>query len=137
MASETGPAVSVIVPVRDGATSLPALLDSFGRQTLPRERFEVIVVDNASRDGTGDVGRQWGATVVEEPIPNRAGARNRGVEAAHTDLFAFTDADCVASERWLEALLECAAGAAMTAGPVIVSTNPEPNAVERFESMWR
>jgi GT2 family glycosyltransferase len=137
MPGATDLALSVIVPVRDGAAYLPALLDGFARQTLPRARFEVIIVDNASRDETAAIARRWGATVVQEPVPNRAGARNRGVEAAHTDLFAFTDADCVASERWLEALVGCARQAAMTAGPVIVSTNPEPNAVERFESLWR
>jgi GT2 family glycosyltransferase len=127
----------VIVPVRDGAGSLPALLDSFARQTLPREQFETIVVDNASGDDTGAIAQAWGATVVREPVPNRSGARNRGARAARADLFAFTDADCVAAESWLEALLSCARKAPLTAGQVAIATNPEPNAVERFESLWR
>src|SRR4051794_21634078 len=94
--------LSVIVPVKDGARSIPVLLDSLAAQTLARDRFEVIVVDNASRDGTGDVARERGATVVEEPVANRSRARNRGAREARADRFAFIDDDCVAAPGWLE-----------------------------------
>ena len=43
---------SVVVPARDAAATLPALLASLAGQTLSRESFEVVVVDNASRDAT-------------------------------------------------------------------------------------
>jgi hypothetical protein len=65
--------LSVIVPVRNGADSLPPLLRSLEAQTLDRERFEVIVVDNDSSDGTGDaaladhLGRPVGGRVVDHP----------------------------------------------------------------------
>ncbi len=106
-------------------------------QTLARERFEVLVVDNASRDDTAAVARRGGATVVAERIPNRARARNRGAAAARSELFAFTDVDCVPDATWLEALLSCAPTAPLLAGPVRVTTADPPNAVERFESLWR
>jgi GT2 family glycosyltransferase len=131
------PDVSVIVPVRDGAGSLPALLDSLSAQKLPRERFEVIVVDNASRDRTAAVAREHGATVVSEPVANRARARNRGAAAARSERFAFTDADCVAEPGWLDGLLACAGRAPLLAGPVRVSAGEPPNLVERYESLWR
>ena len=131
------PDVSVIVPVRDGAATLPALLESLRRQTLAPERFEVIVVDNASRDGSVEVAAGGGARVVTEPVPNRARARNRGVAAARGRLYAFTDADCVADPRWLEALLGCAPRAPLVAGPVEIRTRERPNSVERFEALWR
>src|SRR5439155_12779705 len=95
--------VSVVIPVRDGAASLPPLLDALAAQTLRREEFEVIVVDNASTDGTADVARAAGARVVSEAIANRSRARNAGFAAAQTDLIAFTDGDCVPDPRWLEA----------------------------------
>src|SRR3954467_89343 len=100
--------VSVIVPVRNGAESLPPLLRSLDEQTVPRERYEVIVVDNDSSDGTAEVAARHGAHVVTEPIANRSRARNRGAEAARARLYAFTDADCIAQPRWLEALIACA-----------------------------
>jgi GT2 family glycosyltransferase len=131
------PVVSVIVPVRDGAAALPALLASLAAQTLAPERFEVIVVDNGSVDATADTAREAGATVVSEPVPNRSRARNAGVRAAAGDLFAFTDADCVAGPGWLEALLACRGRAPLLAGPVRVTTGQRPNAVERFEALWR
>lgn len=129
--------VSVIVPVRNGAASLSALLASLEAQTLPRSRFEVIVVDNDSSDGTGDIARRAGATVVDEPQANRSRARNRGAAAASTRLFAFTDADCIARRDWLETLLGCADRAPLVAGEVELRVSDEPNAIERFEALWR
>ena len=127
----------MIVPVRDGEDSLPALLGSLSAQTIAPERYEVIVVDNASRDATAEVARGAGAVVVHEPVPNRSRARNAGAGAARSDLFAFTDADCVAEPAWLESHLGCAGRAPLVAGPVNVTTGASPNSVERFEALWR
>lgn len=129
--------VSVVIPVRDGAESIGPLLESLERQTLDRERFEIVVVDNASRDATARIAAEGGARVVHEPVPNRSRARNAGVAAARADLIAFTDADCRADERWLEELLRCASLAPLVAGEVVTSTGEPPNAVERFERLWR
>lgn len=131
------PEVSVVIPVRDGAGSLPALLESLARQTLSRERFEVVVVDNASHDETAEVARAAGATVVGEPVANRSRARNAGIAAARADFIAFTDADCVVDADWLEAYLRCRGSTPLLAGPVRVTTGEPPNAVERFETLWR
>lgn len=129
--------LSVVVPVRDGANSLSSLLASLSAQTLPRDRFELIVVDNASRDDSARIARDAGARVVTEPFPNRARARNVGVAVTSAPLLAFIDADCVASPGWLEAFLGCAARAPLVAGRVTVTTSDPPNSVERFEQLWR
>jgi len=129
--------VSVVVPVRDGARTLPALLESLATQTLSRERFEVVVVDNASRDDSAAIARAHGAVVVHEPVPNRSRARNAGARAARAGLIAFTDADCVATPEWLEAFLARADGAPLVAGPVEMTTGEPPTMVERFERSWR
>jgi GT2 family glycosyltransferase len=131
------PEISVVVPARDSGRSLPALLDSLAEQTLDRERFEVVVVDNASRDGTAEIARAADAVVVREPVPNRSRARNRGIAAARADRIAFTDADCVASPGWLEALLACRGTAPLLAGAVLTTVSAEPNSVERLEQRWR
>jgi glycosyltransferase involved in cell wall biosynthesis len=131
------PEVSVVIPVRNGAVTLPPLLRSLEAQTLERERFEVVVVDNDSSDDTAATATAHGAKVVHEPVANRSRARNRGVAAAAGLLYAFTDADCVADPRWLEALLECAPSAPLVAGAVEVTVGESPNALERFELLWR
>lgn len=127
----------MIVPVRNGARTLPALLEGLRRQTLPRDRFEVVVVDNASTDGTASTAAAYDAVVVDEPIANRARARNRGVTAARAALYAFTDADCVPEPGWLEALHDCAPKAPLVAGDVRVGLSADPGAIERFEALWR
>lgn len=128
--------LAVITTVRDGADALAGLADALDAQT--RDDFEWVVIDNASRDRTAAVARDRGATVVAEPRPGRARARNRGVAATGARLVAFTDADCRPRPDWIEhlgAALE--AGAALVAGRVVVTTSDAPNAVERFEALWR
>jgi GT2 family glycosyltransferase len=131
------PEISVVVPARDAAATLGPLLHSLREQTSADGRYEIVVVDNASQDGTAGVARAFGARVVEEPIPNRSRARNRGAAAARADLLAFTDADCVAAAGWLEGYLACRDGSALRAGPVQVATGQPPNLVERYETLWR
>lgn len=131
------PSVSVVVIVRDGAAGLRKLLGSLAAQTLPKERFETVVVDNDSRDDSARVARELGARVVSEPIPSRARARNAGFAAAAAERVAFIDADCIADPGWLEALEHMAGSASLVAGEVRTTTRAEPNAVERFERLSR
>jgi GT2 family glycosyltransferase len=128
--------LAVITTVRDGERALEGLADALDAQT--QRDFEWVVIDNASRDRTAEVARSRGATVVSEPKPGRARARNRGVAATAAELLAFTDADCRPHPEWLERLgAALEAGAALVAGRVVVTTTPAPNAVERFEALWR
>jgi GT2 family glycosyltransferase len=131
------PEISVIVPARNGARSLPPLLRSLRAQTVESDRFELIVVDNGSSDRTREVAETHGARVISEPVANRARARNRGAEAAKGRLYAFTDADCVADQDWLRALLANASLAPLVAGEVRTRVSANPNVIERFELLWR
>src|SRR3954451_21930647 len=89
---------------------LIAMLDSLRAQTVGRDRFEVIVVDDASSDGTqeelerqvarGDLGLK---VIRRDTGGGPAVARNAGWRAASAVLVAFTDDDCVAVPEWLEA----------------------------------
>lgn len=92
------PRVSIIVPARDEAHNLPRLLASLGR--LEPAPAEIIVVDDHSRDGTGDLARAAGATViVPPPLPSgwlgKSWACHAGAAAASGELLLFTDADTV------------------------------------------
>src|SRR4051794_12900312 len=77
----------LVLPCRDEAPALAALLPE-----VP-DRFRVIVVDNGSRDGTADVARRLGATVVTESTPGYGAAVHAGLTAATADLVAFMDGD--------------------------------------------
>lgn len=101
------PSVSVVVPVKDRAGELRRCLESVQRLTYPKDRIEVVVVDDGSEDDTPAVARSFGARVISSGGRGLgpAAARNRGAAVASGDLLAFIDSDCVASETWLSELV--------------------------------
>lgn len=92
------PFLAVIVPAHQGEGLLPLTLRALRASDLPAERWELIVVDDASTDRTELVAAEFADTVVRL-AGNRHGpayARNRGVEASRGDVLVFVDADvCV------------------------------------------
>ncbi len=79
--------VTVVLPALDEAIALPLVL-----ATLP-PGYHALVVDNGSTDGTADLARSLGATVVSEPRRGFGAACAAGLEAATTDVVAFCDCD--------------------------------------------
>ena len=84
---EIEPNVDVVLPVLDEAAALPWVL---GR--LPRG-YRAVVVDNGSTDGSGELARELGATVVVEPRRGFGAACAAGLTAAEAPVVAFCDAD--------------------------------------------
>lgn len=97
--------VSVVIPVYNGASTLEACLRSLAHQSLPRDRFEVIVVDDGSTDDSARIARQAGVRVICQANAGAPAARNAGVKAARGEFVAFTDSDCICSRTWLASLL--------------------------------
>jgi GT2 family glycosyltransferase len=104
-------AVSVIVPVCDAESTIEGAVQSLLGQHYPLGRFEIIVVENGSRDRTPSLLARYGSriTVVHEKRKGAAAARNAGVRAASCPHIAFTDADCVPDSTWLRELMTYAA----------------------------
>ena len=91
---------SVIIPCRNGERIVAEAVRSALTQTEPP--LEVLVVDDASTDGTAQAARAAGARVLRtEARRNAGGARNIGIEAASGDILAFLDADVTAPPDWL------------------------------------
>lgn len=102
------PHVSVIVAARNAERVIPSLLAALNAQTLPRERFEVVIVDDASRDQTTHEVAQHNGDARLIALPETHGAyaaRNRALREATGDVIAITDADCLPAPDWLERLL--------------------------------
>ncbi|WP_149359581.1 glycosyltransferase family 2 protein [Lolliginicoccus suaedae] len=95
-----GPGVTVVIPCRDEAASLPGVL-----RAMP-PGYHVIVVDNGSRDDTAGVAASLGATVVHEPRPGYGAAVHRGIEASRARYTAVLDGDGSMDPRELPALVE-------------------------------
>jgi cellulose synthase/poly-beta-1,6-N-acetylglucosamine synthase-like glycosyltransferase len=99
------PTVSVVVPARNAEATVQECLASLMASHYPAELREVVVVDNASTDRTGTIVRGFPVRCVFEPERGPAPARNRGIQASHGEIVAFTDADCVVTEGWLRELV--------------------------------
>lgn len=103
----SSPEVSVIIPTYNGSATLPMQLDALVDQT-DAPSFEVIVVDNGSKDGVADVARRWASKLDLAVIsaPEHQGishARNTGIRHARAEKLAFCDDDDVVGAHWVQA----------------------------------
>ncbi len=94
------PICDLVLPCRDEAAALPAVVAA-----VP-DGFRVLVVDNGSTDGTADVARSLGVTVVHEPRAGYGAAVQAGVEAATAEYLAVLDGDGSMDPRDLLPLLD-------------------------------
>ena len=93
--------ISVIVCAYNEEQYLTACLQSLRSQSRPPD--EIIVIDNASSDRTGAVARQVaGVRVIDERRKGLVLARERGRQAATSDVLVYVDADCRAPRTWLD-----------------------------------
>jgi len=101
--------VSVIVPVWNDARRIVKCVNALKAQHFAKGTFEIIIVDNGSNDDTFKVVSEIdGITAIQEFAPGSYAARNKGLSIAKGGYVAFTDADCVPDEKWLEELVNCA-----------------------------
>ena len=112
------PFVSVVMPVYNDAGRLRLCIDAIIAQDYPRERFEVIVVDNNSDDNPVRVIPDLpGYQLLRESRQGSYAARNAGVQSTRGEILAFTDSDCIPNFDWL------------TRGAAAMLREPTPDAV--------
>lgn len=103
------PAISVIVPFFDSAEHIEGCVASLRAQRLGDDTFEILLVDNGSRDASRSIVERASAAderiqLLREDQPGAYAARNLAISRARAPICAFTDADCRAHEGWLEAI---------------------------------
>lgn len=105
LATSYNPLVSVIIPVRNGAATLPSCLRAIKRSYY--RNYEVIVVDDHSTDASRDIALQFKARVIDSGEGQGANhARNTGATQAGGDIFIFIDADIVITRETLLGIVE-------------------------------
>src|SRR5208282_1473891 len=97
--------VTAYIPVYNGAEFVGPNIEGLLAQTHPVD--EILVIDDASSDATGEIAASYpGVTVIRHPANKGVAAgRNTALRAARNELVAAFDADCVASPTWLASLL--------------------------------
>jgi cellulose synthase/poly-beta-1,6-N-acetylglucosamine synthase-like glycosyltransferase len=97
--------VTVLVPAFNEAGSIGETIESLQAQTLPPT--EIIVIDDCSDDGTGEVARSLGVTVLRPPVNtgSKAGAQTFALPHVQTELVMAVDADTALAPDGVEKLL--------------------------------
>jgi len=137
----TAPLVTVVIPTHRREESLRAALRSVAGQTLPRDRFEVIVVATADDPAPAVVDQLVAETglparcvsLLNDPTGGRSPAakRNHGAELAAGDWLAFLDDDCEPESEWLREAAELFPRAVAVEGRTVIPPPPVPTMTYR------
>ena len=130
--------VSVIIPVYNDSERLAQCLRSLEHQTYPKSHYEVIVVDNNSTEDLKSLVSQFQQASYEfESTVGSYAARNKGIECAQGEIFAFIDSDCLPQPHWLQkgidALKDNAAD--LAGGQVTFTFSHSKSAAELYDSV--
>ncbi|MGD0670718.1 MAG: glycosyltransferase [Candidatus Binatus sp.] len=94
------PMVSVVICAYDAERTMRDCLESLRRLDYPN--FEVVIVDDGSRDRTADISMDFPEfRLIRQPNKGLGVARNVGMHAARGEIIAYTDSDCVVDPHWL------------------------------------
>ena len=105
--------ITVLIPARNEAENISCLLDALLAQLYPKELFEVIVVDDYSTDNTAEIVKRYSNTKLislkDFMPPGQINSYKKkaieiGIEQSRGELIVTTDADCYASEDWLQTI---------------------------------
>jgi glycosyltransferase involved in cell wall biosynthesis len=135
------PLVSVIIPVYNDVQGLKTCLQALAHQSYPQSQIEIIVIDNGSEDFPhieSTVHPYQNVRLVQETEPGSYAARNKGIQIAKGSIIAFTDADCIPMQDWIEkgvSYLNDNDPCAMLVGSVeVFSTTPTgPTLIELYQ----
>ena len=107
MRNTTDNFLSVIVPSYNRKDEIKDLLESLEDQELSVDKFQVIIVDDGSTDGTDDLlydfckSSELDLNFIRQDHKGPGAARNLGMQKAKGDVFIFIDSDCTAPPDWL------------------------------------
>jgi len=100
------PIISVVVPVYNQENYINDCLLSILKSNYPSDKFEIIVVDNASTDDTASVVQKLPVKYLYETKKGVSYARNKGIQNSSGEIIAFTDSDCIVTKNWLREIVK-------------------------------
>lgn len=139
MIEQAPPFVSVVIPVLNDPEHLEMCLEALQHQTYPKNRYQIIVVDNGSDESIEPLVSKYSqARSLVEPRRGSYVARNTGILQANGEIIALTDADCIPTRDWIEkgtAALVSVPNCGMVGGQIqFLFKNPDrPTGVELYD----
>ncbi len=128
--------VSVVIPVRNRAAEIKLCLESLLEVAYPKEKLQIVVVDDASEDETVDVVSRFPVRV--ERMTKRQGAsacRNRGARQADGETLLFVDSDCVVDSMWLLEITSVFEDPQVGAAGGLVDSYDDTEPLDRYEKV--
>jgi len=107
------PFLTVVMPVRNEARFIADTLGQLLRQDYPRDRFEILVADGMSDDGTRDIvariaGEDGRVRLLDNPQKRSSAGRNVGFRAGQGDYFVVVDGHChIPDDQFLRNISDC------------------------------
>lgn len=98
--------VSIVIPAFNEEKYIEQSLCAVRQLDYPKDRLEIIVVDNGSTDATVKIANRYADKVLVCPGVRVGAVRNMGVRHARGEIIAFIDSDCVPDAGWLKKSLE-------------------------------
>lgn len=89
------PFVSIVIPTFNSASTLSYAIEACLGQDYPKDKLEIIVVDDGSTDYTKDIIEHYPVTYAYQKKRGPGAARNSGWRSSKGEIIYFTDADCV------------------------------------------
>ncbi len=101
------PFVSVVIPALNCVHEVDDCISALRAQHYPADRFEIIVVDNGSSDGTDKKLQAHGVHLERMPEKGRSKAQNAGLKVARGEIILTTDMGCIARPDWISNVVAC------------------------------
>jgi len=132
------PFVSVVVPTLSSPERTRKCIEALLVQSYPKDRYEVIVIDNGSTDHTPSIIQKYPVIFLKEDgFRSPYAARNRGVRHGRGEIIAMTDVNCTPVPTWLEEGVKSMRmeGADLVGGKVTFTFSAKRTAAECFDSV--
>jgi len=129
---------SIIIPVHNEESNIHACAKSLLTQSYPKDKYEILFVDNNSNDKTANILNELGIQPLKYTCKaNSYSARNFAISVARGKVIAFIDGDCIADTNWikngLQPLLDKKCD--MVAGNIIFKFSSTPSTHELVDSV--
>lgn len=119
------PFVTILIPTRNVAPYIDRVLRSLQDLNYPKDRFEIVILDGFSTDGTLEIAKKYPVT-IHEGSWNVPAFYNRVLTDLRGELIAFGDGDAIVDKEWLNVLTAHFSDTRVAgAGGLCLTANPE------------